>query len=167
MLDVGRAPAELRAVARVLAAVDPELRRQLNRHTREALNPVWRGAVESKVRTPLDRAVLGKGARVKPGNPPAALAAQSSRPLRGGLVPVDDWYAVELGANRAKTTTYRRRSPGGKVHTVTRHTARQLPARVKGGRVALRAVREVAGRAASLWAATIVRTILDTVEKAT
>jgi hypothetical protein len=166
MLSVGRAPAELKAVVRLLAAVDPELRRQLNRRTRETLGPVWRGAVESRLRTPLDRAVVGAGVRMKAGNPPAALAAQSGRARRGGLVPADDWAGVELGANRAKVTTYRRRSPGGTMHTVTRHTARQLPARVKGGRVAFPALREVGPRAASLWAATIVRTVLDKIEEA-
>ncbi len=166
MLSVGKAPAELKAVVRILAAVDPELRRQLNRQTRDTLGPVWKGEVMSRAKTPLDRAVIGAGVRIKAGNPPAALAAQSGRARRGGLVPADSWAPVEFGANRSKVVTYRRRSPAGKVHTVRRHTARQLPARVKSGRVAFPALREVGPRAASLWAATIVRTILDTLDKA-
>lgn len=165
MLDVRQAPAELRAVVLSLRAATPELRREMNSRARQEMGPVWKAEVGQRLQTDLDRRVIGAGVRIKAGNPPAALAAQSRRRLRGGLVPAEEWAPVELGANRAKTATYRRTSPKGRTHSVTRHTARQLSARRRSGRVALPAIAELAPRLASLWAATIVRTVLDAAER--
>lgn len=125
---------------------------------------MWKEAVAARVKTPLDRRVVGTGVRVAGGNPPAAMAATSRRALSGGLVPADEWAGVEFGANRNKVTTYSMRTPAG-TRTVRRHTARQLPARNKSGRVAFAALKEVAPRMASLMAATVVRTVMDEVEK--
>ena len=161
MLTFGRAPAELRAVVYSLRRADRDLVRQVNKFTRSELNPVWRDEVKSRATTALDKAVIGKGVRIKAGNPPAALAAQSGRPLSGGLVPVDEWYAVELGADRSKVSTYQRATPSGGTARVRRHTSRQLPARSRSGRVALPAMAEIGPRLASLWAATVVRTIYE------
>lgn len=160
MLDVGQAPDALRALSAALAGAGPELRRQINTRTRQEMNPVWRSEVASRARTPLDRATVGSGVRVRAGNPPALLAAQSRRPTSGGLVPAADWPGVEFGAtDRNRRTTYTRRVPGGGTTSVTRRTRRQMPARVRTGRIAYPAVKATAPRMASLWAATAVKTV--------
>lgn len=164
MIDVGDAPRELRAVVAALGVVEPVMRREINARTRTELGPVWVGAVAQHAVTPLDRRVLATGVRIKAGNPPVAVAAQSRRALPGGLRPVDEWAPVEFGANRAKVATYRRRTPGGSSSSVTRHTARQLKPRRSSGWVVFAALADVGPRLASLWAATVVRTVYDAFE---
>lgn len=152
--------------AAVLAfkAADRDLRRRINTATRASLNPVWRRAVAANARTATDRAVIVKGARIAAGNPPVAIAASSTRPLRGGLIPAAQWPAVELGAARNQRTTYTRRSPKGRTHTVTRRTRRQLPARDPSGRVALAAFAELGPELVTLWLRVIVRSYYDAAE---
>lgn len=164
MIDVGDAPRELRAVVAALGVVDATTRREINTRTRTELGPVWVSGVESRATSSLDRRVLATGVRIKAGNPPTAVAAQSRRRLRGGLVPSEDWAPVEFGADRAKRTTYRRAKPNGGTAPVTRHTARQLKPRRSSGWVVFDALAELGPRLASLWAATVVRTVYDAFE---
>lgn len=165
MLDVARAPEALRAAVLALKAASRDLRTDINRATRETMNPVWKSLVEQRATSARDRAILGKGARIKAGNPPAGQAATSRRALRGGLSPVDNWQAIEFGADRERVTTYDRRSKNGGSHTVTRHTARQLPPRIRSGRVVYPAVADIGPRLASLWVSIIVRKYHDAAEK--
>lgn len=155
----------LRAAVLALKLARREIRNEIARATRSEISPVWRDAVAAHARTPLERAVIAKGARIAAGNPPAAVAASSSRKLKGGLVPSAQFYAIEFGANTEKVTRYARTSPKGRRHTVTRATARQLPQRRRTGRVAYRALEDVAPRIASLWVSLIVRKFNEAVEK--
>lgn len=164
MISVGDAPRELRAIVAALRVVEPELRREINTRTRSELGPVWKDAVASRARTSLDRAVLLPGTRIAAGNPPTAIAANSSRRRSGGMVPSEDWAPVEFGGDRSKVTTYKRRNPSGSTTSVTRHTARQLKPRRSSGWVVFDALAELGPRMASLWAATVVRTIYDKFE---
>lgn len=156
---------EARLAATALRNVDAELRKAINAQTRGVVNPIWREAVDQHKGRRLDDAVLRKGARVATGARAALVAASSRRALTGGLVPADEWAPVEFGANRAKVTTYRRRSRGGGTHAVTRHTARQLPTRSKGGRVLYPAVKDVLPRIAALWSQTAVRLTFEALRK--
>lgn len=142
-----------------------DIKSEINKRTRTVLTPVWKYEVEQRARTALDRRVIGSGVRVKAGNPPAALAAQSKRRLPGGMVPVEQWAGLEFGSNRGKVTTYTRRTRKSGRVSVTRHTARQMPARSPKGRVAYRALRDVAPRMASLWVQTIVQVFSKGAEK--
>lgn len=166
MLDVGRAPAAIRAAVLALKAADRTLRTDINRATRETMNPVWRGLIEGNATNRRDSAILAKGAKIKAGNPPAGQAATSRRPLRGGLSPVDHWQALEFGADREKTSTYTRKSKNGGTHQVTRHASRQLPPRIRSGRVVYPAVADIGPRLASLWVQIIVRKYHDAAEEA-
>lgn len=164
MLSV-RGDDRLRAVVLALRQARREVRNDISKATRQTMSPVWRDAVTGNARTAQDRRVIAQGARIAAGNPPAAVAASSRRRLPGGLVPADSWHTVEFGADRDKVTTYKRRSPSGGTHEVTRHTARQLPPRYRKGRVAYPALREVVPRLASLWVQIIVRKFNEAVEK--
>lgn len=165
MLRVGE-HRELQAVVLAMKAADRDLKRDINKATRDTMNPVWKSLVQANATRRLDGAVLTPGTRIAGGNPPAAVAANSRRTMRGGMVPAAWWHAVEFGANRNKVTTYTRRSPKGKTHKVTRHTARQLPQRTRGGRVIHPAFAELNPRMASLWAQIVVKKYLDAADAA-
>lgn len=143
-----------------------ELRNDINRATRAEMNPVWRSLVSLHSTYRRDGLVIARGARIKAGNPPVAVAATSKRPLSGGLVPAQDWHVIEFGAGaRERYTTYRRRSPNGGTHLVRRRTMRGLPRRIRSGRVAYPAVADIAPRMVSLWVQIIVRKYLEAAEK--
>lgn len=156
----------LRATALVMRELERPLVNEINRQTRATLNPLWQGLVEVHATSPQDSRILGKGARIKPGNPPVAQAATSRRALKGGLVPNQDYAAFEFGANREATRTYTRRSKNGGSHKVTRHTRKQLPPRIRKGRVVMPAFATFAPRAVSLWVQTVVRTVYEGLERA-
>lgn len=156
----------LRATVLVLRELERPVVKEINTRTRDTLGPLWTSLVELHAQRPIDQAVLAKGARIKPGNPPTAIAASSRRRLRGGLVPAERFHVREFGGNREAVKTYTRRSRRGGTHNVTRHTARQLPPRYRKGRVVWPAFAEFAPRAAALWVQTVVRTVMDQLESA-
>jgi len=165
MLSV-RGDDKLRAAVLGLKQARRDVRNDIARETRRVMSPVWREAVASHAssRGPATKALVG-GARIVAGNPPSAVAATSKRPMRGGLVPVEHWHAIEFGGDRDAVTTYTRRSPNGGTHQVTRHTARQLPPRYRTGRVVYPALKEVVPRLASLWVQIIVRKFNEAAER--
>jgi len=152
---------ELRAVVLAMRNLQAPVRRDINKASRVDLNPIWKSEIASRARGPMDAKVLGTGARVKAGNPPTVIAASSRRAIGRSrrLKPTQSWYAWEFGANTGKVTTYRRRSKNGGTHQVTRHTARQLPARVKSGRVIYPAFAATAPRMAARWVSGVVRLV--------
>lgn len=153
MLQVRDGNAALQAAVLAFKRGDRDLKSTMNKETRARMSPLWKSLVESKAAAQGTTAskVLGKGARIKAGLPPVALAATSGRRTRGGLVPGDDWYAFEFGGQRSKETTYTRRSVKGNAHQVTRHTSRQLPGRKKQGWVVYPSVAEITPRMVSMW----------------
>lgn len=166
MLDVGHAPAAIRAAVLALKAADRGLRSDINKATRVVMSPVWKELITRRSRTRRDRAVLAKGVRIKAGNPPAGIAANSSRALRGGLVPGQQWQVFEFGADPGRVTTYDRKSRNGGTHKVTRHTTRQLPGVSRTGHVVYPSLKAFVPRLVSLWVQTIVRTYHDAAEEA-
>jgi hypothetical protein len=147
----------LQAVVLGFRQLEPAYKRDLNRATRTVLGPEFTRALTAHARTSLDTRVLVTGARVQGGNPPVLVAGSSRRRLSGGLVPDLDWAAQEFGTlDRNKRTTYRRR--GAKV---TRRTRRQVPARVKSGRVVMPAVADTIPRAVSMWVQQFVRLVYE------
>lgn len=160
-----RGSRELRAAASAVKLARRDIANDIARATRATMNPVWRDAVSSRARRPVDAAVLGKGARIASGNPPAMVAATSTRKLSGGLVPGSDFPGWEFGADRNRVTTYSRRSRGGGTHQVTRHTSRQMPARTPKGRVVYPAVKAMGPRLAALWVSIVVRKFAEAFER--
>lgn len=163
MLSV-RGSRELQAIVLAIRGARSDLRNDLNRATRETFNPVWRAELAQRARTSADRKVIVQGARILPGNPPVAVAATSRRRLRGGLVPVEQWHALEFGAGQDTVTTYTRTSVKGKAHQVSRHTRHQLPPRYRKGRVAFPAMHDLAPRVTALWVQLVVRRFAEAVE---
>jgi hypothetical protein len=158
----------LRAVVLALKAAPKEMRADINKGTRDTLNPIWREAIATHANgSRMDNLVFGKGARVAAGNPSRAIAASSRRALRPGtnpFIPDVMGRALEFGADRGKTSTYTRKGKG-KAHSVTRRTTTGLPARNRRGRVVYPAFAEVAPRMVSLWTQTVVRVLHESFEK--
>ena len=147
----------LRACVLGFRELDAAYRRDLNRATRTVLGPEFGRAVQQHARTRLDTRVLATGAKVQGGNPPVLVAGASRRRMRGGMVPDTHWPTVEFGTlDRDKMTTYARGN--GKV---TRHTRRQLPARVKSGRVVMPAVADVIPKVTSMWVQQFMRLVYE------
>lgn len=158
-----RSMAELRGIVLALKAVPREVRNEINKTTRGELNTIWREEMAERVggMPHVDQLVLGKGARVKPGNPAQVIAASSRRPLSGGLIPDQRAKGFEFGTDdREKLRTYRRKNRrNGGMHTVTRRTRRQLPKRTPEGRAIYPAYARMGPRMISLQVQTIVRII--------
>jgi len=155
---------ELRAVVLAFKALPQAIRKDLNKAVRDALNPIWRDELNATAHTTMDTRIILAGARVKAGNPPVVLAAQSTRAIGGRLRPADWWFAWEFGANRNKVTSYERVSRNGGTHPVRRHVSRGLPDRRRGGRVAFPAFAATAPRMLSRWVQGVVRIIHDAAE---
>lgn len=160
---------ELRAAVLAFKSADRDLKREINRATRETMNPVWRSLVQGNLSgtDAMTSRMLGGGVRIAAGNPPIAKAAQSARKVgtRRTLTPSSDYGPWEFGVpNRNEMSVYERRSSRGKVHQVRRRTMRGLPRRHQEGRVVYPAFAEIAPRMVSLWVQLIVRKYHDAAE---
>lgn len=154
---------ELQAAVLAMKAADRELRNDINRATVRVMGPVWKQVVGANATRHADMQMIAVGARVKGGNPPVAMAANSSR-MVGRQRPRDAWAGYEFGANRNAYSKYTRKSPKGTVHQVERRTMRHLPSRTRRGRVAHPAFADIAPRLVSLWVQLIVKKYSDAAE---
>lgn len=159
---------QLQAVVLAFRLMDKELKRDINKATRDQLNPTWKALVELEAQGPGTHAVLVPGTRINAGNPPTAKAATSTRKLSGGARPVDLAHLYEFGVGDperfGKPYQRKNRKTGG-THTVTRRTMRQLPKREPKGRAIYPAFAELAPRMASLWTQLVVKKTHEAFEK--
>lgn len=160
---------ELQAAVLAFKAANRNLRKEINKRTRDEMNPVWRALVDDHLsgRDHFTRRMLANGVRIAAGNPPTAKAAQSRRKVGSSkrLTPSMDFYLAEFGVDQGKRTTYTRKNrKGSGSHKVTRHVNRGKPQRIRDGRVVFPAFAEIAPRMTSLWVQTIVRTYHDASE---
>jgi len=159
---------ELQATVLALKAADKALRSDINRATVDVGNRIWQPVVAALATTHMDTKMLAVGARVKGGNPPVAMAANSRRPVGSDkrLVPATQWQGWEFGAvNRNAYSRYTRKSKGGGTHTVERRTMRGMPPRTPKGRVVYAAFADVAPRMVSLWVHLVVKKYNDAAER--
>lgn len=156
-VNVGDAPATLRAAVLAMSRADADVRRDVARRMRETMNPVWRDEV-TRGGAGIAGRVLSSGARIAGGNPPQLIAASSRRGLGKGkrLVPDRHWAGYEYGANPDTTRMVASRK-GTKYR---RHVMRHLPARGKG-RVLEPAAARVLPRIAAYWVQSVVRAFMD------
>ena len=157
---------EFTAVALAMKLVGRELRADINKATRDTINPLWRTILGIHAAGKMDQLILAKGARIRAGNPASAMAGTSTKALSGGGKPVDLARAWEFGApNRAVISTYERKNrKAGGVHTVKRRASRQVPGAQRNGRVVYPAFAEIGPRMVSLWVSIIVRKIYEAYE---
>jgi len=156
---------ELRAVTLAIKAADRTLRSDINRATVETGNAIWKPLVQAHATRHMDTRMVAVGARIKGGNPPMAMAANSTKAIGGRLVPARQWQAWEFGVgNRNAYSRYTRKSKKGGTHKVERRTMRGLPRRVDTGRVAYPAFKEAAPRIVALWVQLVVKQYADAAE---
>lgn len=158
---------ELEAVVLAVKAADRTLRGDINRATVQVGNAIWRPIVTANATSHMDTRMLAVGARVKAGNPPMAMAANSRRPVGASrrLVPGQHWQAWEFGAVAGAPRTYdrkNRRKPG--THKVTRRVNAGKPPWTPKGRVVYPSFAEMAPRMVSLWVQTVVRKYAEAFE---
>jgi hypothetical protein len=141
----------LQAAVLAYKAADRDLRKNINDATRTTFNEPWKSGINQRCSTRLEHRVLAPGARIKASNPPEFIAASSRRALRGGLVPDEQWPAVEFGHDQS-------------TKKGNRHTARQFPARRRKGPV-FKTLDEFPDRASRLWAQLIVKVYCDAADE--
>ena len=144
--------------AAAMEGADARIRADLGKHVPPIAERIWtESAVLRYAETRMDRAALA-GTRVRSSARSTTLAA-ATRPRIDA-----PWWAVELGDRNKTKTTYSRRSPRGRQHSVSRNTQAQLPDRNPRGRVVLRYGREAMSRLMSAYAQTLARTLHDILE---
>lgn len=167
MIDVND-DRRLQAVVLAMKGLDRDLKRDINKGTRETMNPVWKAVVSAHATSHFDTKMLTVGVRIAAGNPPRAVAAASRRAIGKGkrITPGEDYHLAEFGSpNREKYSRYERRSKNGGTHTVSRRAARGVPRFDRRGRVVYPAFAELAPRMVSLWVQTVVLKTYETFEK--
>lgn len=162
-LSIGAAPAEFRAAALAIRQADKTIRTQVNNSMRETFNPVWKEMIASKARGGMESRMLTPGTRLAAGNPPALVAASSSRKIgRAGenrLSPNRHAAGWEFGADRGAYSDINRKG--------TRFEARRqkhLPPRIRGGRVVHPSAGKLLPRIASYWVQSVVRAFMTAAE---
>lgn len=155
MLDVEQSP-ELQAAVLALSLMNRDLKREIAQEARPGLTALWSQGIAERASTPAERAVLVPSARVSVGDRRIrASAATSRRKLSGGLVPSEQWPGFEYGA-AVKEATVHGTSPRGKSYTYRRRVNTQFGARVKKGRIAMRAAGDLGPAIVSGWVQLIV-----------
>jgi hypothetical protein len=160
--------ADPRIAGAVLAwrQADREIRKIVRADTAREFRPVWRAEISrlaaADPRGDTLSELLRTGVTFAGGNPPEARAFTTVRKIRGGASPAGTGPQLEFGAaNPEIRTRYRRTSPKGKAHTVTRRASIQAGRRLKRGRTVYPTVAEIAPRVISYWASAILGAYSD------
>lgn len=150
---------ELLTLTQALRQAEPEIRKQINKHTRIMARPVWKEAVLGHTTTRMQTRVLGNTANVGVTAQNVMLRSAKTGRVRG--VPASTLaHAVEFGANRDEYRPVR-----GRSGTYKRRTKRQFRLPRPRGYVVYPAAKTVIPRIASLWIQTTIRTLHEVLEK--
>lgn len=163
-IDVRQSP-EMLAVIYAMRSLDTAIAKMVRQHIKRVAAPEWTKALERRANTALERRVMVNTATVAVSNQNVRVtSANKGRKLSGGLNPKTHWHAIEFGADRNTPVKYRRKSPRGKTHTVTRHVARGLKDRKPKGYVFYPAGNEMVPRLGALAFQTVWRSIATALE---
>jgi hypothetical protein len=156
-----KASREFQAILFAIKSTDRDVRAAIRKHTKAISTKEWQQAMREQASTRLESRVLAATARVAVSDQNIRLSAATvGRPLSGGLKPSDDYAGVEFGAG-PRRTSYQSTSRRGNRYTATRNTRAQLRPRNRKGYVFFPAVVRMVPRIASLWAQTVVRTLME------
>ena len=159
-------PPQLRAAALAMRRLDGTTLGDVYVRLQRTLSPEWTSLLAQHLTGIPQENTLMPGARVKAGNPPALVAADSSTRIGRDMIPTTDWPWWEYGAGDNEKRTYERRNrkqPG--THKVTRDTRAQLPRYRKGGRVIGPTVTMFLPRAAAFWVQSTIRGFMDAADR--
>jgi len=156
----------LQDLAKALRVVPKDVHAQINRHTKEAANPIWFGETRERAATRVKQRVLVNTARVSVTSRNVILKAGTPAPVLHGKKATGRsadaiTQAAEFGGGAGKVivsrtadgTAYRRRfgTPFGPPY--------------RGGSVVYPAARDSVPRFASLWLQTARRTLHEAIEE--
>jgi hypothetical protein len=144
----------LRDLAIVYRAIPADLRKQINRATKSAAQPIWKTETAERANTRIQQRTLVDTAKVGVTNRNVFLRAGGGR------------YAALQGAaefGRPTAAPIKSRSKRGKAYTRT--TGSLFGPRDRRGKVVFPASRDSISRFASLWIQTTIRTIHEAGEK--
>lgn len=164
-VDVGDAPAEMKAAVLAMKRADAYVRREVSQRMKETMTPAWKQEVTNHLHgESMERAMILPGTRIAAGNPPQLIAANSKRTIGsgGGLTPDKHWKGWEFGANY-NTLSRPMTSKNGKSYK--RHAMRHLPAKNKQGYVVYPAAAKILPRVASYWCQSVVKAFMDAAEE--
>lgn len=151
----------LRDLAIAYRAIPKELRKQINTHTKNAAQPIWKGETAERATTRTQQRVLVSSARVGVTNRNVFLRSASVGKLSTGT-PVDRLAsAAEFG--RPDAAPVSSKSKHGKAYR--RRTGSQFGPRERKGKVVFPAAAASISRFAALWIQTTVRTLHEAGEK--
>lgn len=156
-IDLRDAPAQFRLAAAAVAAMPTNVRRELGKSVRREIVPdairtysQFAGAASTGNRLPIDL-VRSMKVTARSGIV-TGFRFGSNRKMSGGGTLSDLARPIEFGSNGTSTTTYTRRSPRGKAHSVTRRGSQPFTPRRGDGRVIWPATYDrVAPRVLALW----------------
>lgn len=148
----------LQTLARSLRAVGPELRKQINTHTKTAAQPIWFEETRDRAVTRLKQRALVSTARVGVSSANVTLRAGGPT-FKGGKSADRISRASEFGGGTDKQIQVTR---AGK--TYTRRLGATFGPRYRNGSVVYPAAADSIPRFASLWVSTARRTIHEAIE---
>ncbi|MCC2034118.1 hypothetical protein [Microbacterium allomyrinae] len=155
MIDVTQSR-EIQATIYALRLARRDIRLNINKRARAQIKPLWQREVASRARSRRAQRVIAGGVGASLTDRGVRLrAATSSRPLRGGLVPAEQYAGDEFGA-RTQRIQVRQRSRKGRVYTRPLTINRQFPGRTHHGMVAFDAASVTGRRLVALWVAQVV-----------
>jgi hypothetical protein len=155
MLDVTQSR-ELQATIYALRQARRDIRLDINKTARNRLKPLWIAELGARARTRVERRVILTGARVTASDRGLKfVAASSTRPLRGGLVPSWQWAGYEFGA-RTQRIQVRQRSRRGRAYVRNLTINRQFRGRQQDGMIAFDAASKAGTRLVATWVETTV-----------
>lgn len=153
----------LRTAALAFRGLDPEMRKQITRHIKPVATIAWREETAERAKTKMQSRVLAGTARTGVSGLSVTLRAGGGGRLSSGTPTADVSKATAFGANPSKQWTVTSRK--GKQFKRRMGGRFPLP-KGKGGYVFYPAVGDAIPRVASLVVQTAVRTVHETIEKA-
>lgn len=156
---------DLQLTVLAIEAAGTGLRRAVRNENRAIIGPQWAAEVHKRSATVQQSRTLVATAKVKVTDKRVTLtsASTSRKVLSGGAKPSLTGRGFEFGGGHNKIVSYKSKRKGTSF-TVTRHTARQMPAGRRSGYVVYPSFAEIAPRALALWTQTTVKIIAEAFE---
>ena len=151
----------LRSLALAYRTLPSELRKQINRHTKTAAQPIWKTETAERATTRIQQRALVDTAKVGVDARNVYLRSASTGRLSSRAAAADVATAAEFGRPAAAPITSR--SKTGKPYKRT--TGRLFGPRERKGNVVHPAARDSIPRFAALWIQTTYRTLHELGEK--
>ncbi len=156
MLSIRGASAATRAAAGIVRELDKDTRKSIKRETGRLIVDPVRSAARARARRPLHRAVAATGRasfwRDIPGVAFGGARSVTSDGTPGRVVA----HGSEYGSDGTRRSTFRVRSPRGRVFTVTRRTSASFRPRTASGAFVAPAAEAVAPSVVDAWSTLVV-----------